>query len=85
MGLCYVGGRGVAFIKKGTFPTYRGDRSTFIYKNQKKIMARKKSPQWSFWKVVFAGWLIRYPGKISRVFFCALGFLIIVIYKVATT
>ena len=23
-------------------------------------------PYWNFWKVVFAGWLIRYPGKFFK-------------------
>ena len=23
-------------------------------------------PYWNFWKVVFAGWLIKYPGKFFR-------------------
>ena len=34
----------------------------------------KNGPYWSFWKVVFAGWLIRYP----RVFFNALCWVVIV-------
>lgn len=24
-------------------------------------MKRREKPYWNFWKVVFAGWLIRYP------------------------
>ena len=30
---------------------------------------------WNFWKVVLAGWLIKYPGKIfSGIFWCLLLF-----------
>ena len=25
-----------------------------------------ETPYWSFWKVVFAGWLIKYPGTFFR-------------------
>ena len=32
-------------------------------------------PYWNFWKVVLAGWLIKYPGKIfSGIFWCLLLF-----------
>ena len=34
----------------------------------------KQSPYWNFWKVVFAGWLIRYPGK----FFKAIMWMILI-------
>ena len=34
-----------------------------------------KGPYWNFWKVVLAGWLIKYPGKIfSGIFWCLLLF-----------
>ena len=33
-----------------------------------------QSPYWNFWKVVFAGWLIRYPGK----FFKAIMWMILI-------
>jgi len=29
-------------------------------------MDKDVKPYWGFWKVVFAGWLIQYPGKIFR-------------------
>ena len=29
-------------------------------------MSGKDSPYWNFWRVVFAGWLIQYPGKFFR-------------------
>jgi hypothetical protein len=40
----------------------------------------KRRPYWNFWKVVLAGWMIRYP----RPFFVALGFCGIVIYNAIT-
>jgi hypothetical protein len=44
-------------------------------------MKRKKAPYWNFWKVVLAGWCIRYPGKIFRIIGIPLGFLIAIIYN----
>ena len=44
----------------------------------------KKRPYWNFWRVIFAGWLIRYPGKFSRIFFVFIGFLIVLIYNAIT-
>jgi hypothetical protein len=41
----------------------------------------KKRPYWNFWKVVFAGWLIRYPGKFIRPLGVLIGILIVVIYN----
>jgi len=41
----------------------------------------KKSPYWNFWRVVLAGWMIRYPGKIIRPLGILAGFLIVVIYN----
>ena len=36
---------------------------------------------WNFWKVVLAGWLIKYPGKIfSGIFWCLLLFGMGVVY-----
>ncbi len=45
---------------------------------------RKSEPYWNFWKVVFAGWLIRYPGKMFRIIGVPLGILIVVIYNSIT-
>ena len=39
---------------------------------------RRRGIYWTFWKVVIAGWMIRYP----RQFFIALGFCVVVIYNV---
>ena len=49
----------------------------------KKMSVRrsKASPYWNFWRVVFAGWLIRYPGKFMRPFAFVGGFLIVLIYN----
>jgi hypothetical protein len=44
----------------------------------------QRTPYWNFWKVVFAGWLIRYPGKMLRIFGVPLGFLIVMIYNAIT-
>jgi hypothetical protein len=40
----------------------------------------RRLPYWNFWKVVLAGWMIRYP----RPFFVALGFCIALIYNAVT-
>jgi hypothetical protein len=47
----------------------------------KKIFAMKNRPYWNFWKVVFAGWLIRYPGKFIRPLGILVGFFLVWIYK----
>ena len=38
---------------------------------------RKRGVYWTFWKVVLAGWMIRYP----KTFFVALGFILVLIYN----
>ena len=40
---------------------------------------RRSTPYWSFWKVVFAGWLIRNPGTFFRIFGIPIGMLIVYI------
>ena len=42
---------------------------------------RTNRPYWNFWKVVFAGWLIRYPKTMGRIVLIPLGFLIVLIYN----
>ena len=32
-------------------------------------MSGNENPYWNFWRVVFAGWLIQYPGKFLRAIF----------------
>jgi hypothetical protein len=39
---------------------------------------RKRSPYWNFFRVVFAGWMIRYP---KQTVFIPLGFLLVLIYN----
>jgi len=41
----------------------------------------RRDPYWNFWKVVFAGWLIRYPKTMGRIILVPLGFLIVLIYN----
>ena len=41
----------------------------------------KKRPYWNFWKVVFAGWLIRYPKTMGKIVIFPLGILIALIYN----
>ena len=50
---------------------------------EKKPMGYKRrphtTPYWNFWRAVFAGWLIRYPGKIFKgigMFFLFIVFLV---------
>jgi len=45
---------------------------------------KKRRPYWSFWKVVFAGWLIRYPKVFLRILWVPTGIAIVCIYKAAT-
>jgi len=46
------------------------------YKN----LRTTQKPYWNFFRVVLAGWMIRYP----RPFFMTLGFMIVMIYNVLT-
>jgi hypothetical protein len=41
---------------------------------------RRRSPYWNFWKVVLAGWMIRYP---KQMIFIPVGFLLVMIYNAA--
>ena len=29
-------------------------------------VTKKQTPYWNFWKVVFVGWLVRYPGQVLK-------------------
>lgn len=42
---------------------------------------RKTKPYWNFWKVVMAGWLIRYPRTFFNLFFGGIGFVAVMIYN----
>jgi hypothetical protein len=44
-------------------------------------MSKKRYPYWNFWKVVLAGWMIRYPGKMGRIIGVPLGIIIVMIYN----
>lgn len=38
---------------------------------------RNTKPYWSFWKIVFAGWIVRYPGTFFRVLGVPVGILLV--------
>ena len=48
---------------------------------KKKKKEMRRAPYWNFWRVIFAGWLIRYPGKVIRPFGVLVGFIIVLIYN----
>jgi hypothetical protein len=50
----------------------------------KTLHTSHRTPYWNFWKVVFAGWMIRYPGKMLRIFGVPLGIIIVLIYNAIT-
>jgi len=41
-------------------------------------------PYWNFWRVVFAGWIIRYPKFFLRLLGIPCGIIIVVIYNAVT-
>jgi hypothetical protein len=41
----------------------------------------RRNPYWNFWRVVLAGWTIRYPKTMGRIVLVPLGFLIAMIYN----
>jgi hypothetical protein len=43
-----------------------------------KTYFRKRSPYWNFFRVVLAGWMIKYP---KQTVFVPLGFLLVLIYN----
>jgi len=85
------GDGGDAYIKIDKSLTYRGDKTRDLYLTLikkfpvKKILPQKshtqiKTPYWNFYRVVLAGWMIRYP----KPFFVFLGFCIVLIYNAVT-
>jgi uncharacterized membrane protein len=48
----------------------------------KKKEEMRKAPYWNFWRVIIAGWLIRYPGKVIHIFGVLIGFIFVLIYNV---
>jgi hypothetical protein len=47
----------------------------------KKKKEMRRAPYWNFWRVILAGWTIRYPGKVFRMIGIPLGILIVMIYN----
>jgi hypothetical protein len=72
---------GVKWIHKNNYS--RPDKRTIKKGGGKKKM-RHRTPYWNFWKVVFAGWIVRYPGKVFRIIGIPLGILIVMIYNALT-
>lgn len=44
---------------------------------------KKRAPYWNFWKVVFAGWLIRYPRQIFKMIGVSALFVLFMIVSVS--
>ena len=44
-----------------------------------------REPYWNFWRVVFAGWFIRYPGTVLRITCIPLGIMVVWIHKILTS
>jgi len=42
---------------------------------------RCKIPYWNFWRVIFAGWIVRYPGTFFKIIGVPLGIMIVLIYN----
>jgi hypothetical protein len=42
---------------------------------------KKSAPYWNFWRVILAGWIIKYPKTVSKIIFIPLGILISLIYN----
>lgn len=67
--------------------TYRGlgvGHKDFIEKPMGVKKRPHREPYWNFWRAVFAGWLIRYPGKIFKgigMFFLFIVFLIVLSFS----
>ena len=41
----------------------------------------KKRPYWNFWKVVLAGWMIKYPHIVFRPIMFLVGIFLVLIYN----
>jgi len=50
------------------------------HKRMHRTRGRKNKPYWNFFRVVLAGWMIRYP----RPFFVTLGIVLVTIYNAVT-
>jgi hypothetical protein len=93
MGAVFMGRRlgvdgGVAYIKTLHYPNLHCmSFSIYVSLSYKKILPemrthktnfRRRSPYWNFFRVVLAGWMIRYP---KQTVFIPLGFLLVLIYN----
>jgi hypothetical protein len=56
---------------------------TLSYKKirRQKNRPKPRTPYWNFWKVVFAGWLIRYPKTFAKLIGIPIGFILVMIYN----
>lgn len=52
-------------------------------KQPRKKKMKKRTPYWNFWKVVFAGWLIRYPRQIFKMIGVSALFVLFMIVSVS--
>jgi hypothetical protein len=48
---------------------------------KKKEEMKKSAPYWNFWRVILAGWIIKYPKTVGKIIFIPLGILISLIYN----
>jgi hypothetical protein len=51
------------------------------YKPSETSLMKKRRPYWNFYRVVLAGWAIRYPGKFFKIIGVPLGILIVMVYN----
>jgi hypothetical protein len=42
---------------------------------------RRRTPYWNFWRVILAGWIIRYPKTMGRIVLIPLGVFVVLIYN----
>jgi hypothetical protein len=52
----------------------------YVKKNRRQKIS-SKPPYWNFWRVVFAGWLVRYPKQTIRIIGIPVGILLALIYN----
>ncbi len=54
-------------------------------KKNPRIKKSLREPYWNFWRVVFAGWFIRYPSTVFRITCVSLGIMIVWIHSILTS
>jgi hypothetical protein len=52
----------------------------YVKKNRRQKIS-PKTPYWNFWRVVFAGWLVRYPKQTINIIGIPVGILLVLIYN----